>query len=195
MQLANFCTDIHDLPFFSPASDPWDILLNIESELSNLAQSLGGSESYIHPDTVIEHGVTIKPPVVISSGVFIASGAYLRGGVFLGKNSSIGPGSEVKTSIILRDSSLAHFNFVGNSIIGSHVNFEAGAVIANHWNERSDKSISVLIGSELIHTGLTKFGAVVGDACKVGANSVLSPGTLLNPDSVIPRLTLIEQRL
>ncbi len=36
-------------------------------------------------------------------------------------------------------STLAHFNFAGNSIIGSHVNLEAGAVIANHYNERTEK--------------------------------------------------------
>jgi carbonic anhydrase/acetyltransferase-like protein (isoleucine patch superfamily) len=42
-------------------------------------------------------------------------------------------------------------------------------------------------------TGLVKFGAVLGDGCRIGANSVTSPGTLLPPGTIVPRLTLIDQ--
>ena len=49
-------------------------------------------------------------------------------------------------------STLAHFNFVGDSIIGRKVNLEAGAVIANHFNERRDKQITVADRGRLIAT-------------------------------------------
>jgi NDP-sugar pyrophosphorylase family protein len=113
--------------------------------------------------------------------------------VFLDEHVTIGPGCEVKTSIVLANSALAHFNFVGDSIVGSYVNMEAGSVIANHYNEREQKEISVLINGKCLPTGSQKFGALIGDHTKIGANAVLSPGTILEPRSVVGRLMLVEQ--
>jgi hypothetical protein len=61
---------------------------------------------------------------------------------------------------------------------------EAGSIIANHFNERTNKEI---------FPGVTKFGALVGDGCKIGANAVLSPGTILEKNSVVARAELINQ--
>jgi bifunctional N-acetylglucosamine-1-phosphate-uridyltransferase/glucosamine-1-phosphate-acetyltransferase GlmU-like protein len=88
---------------------------------------------------------------------------------------------------------VAHFNFIGNSLIGNQVNFEAGSVIANHYNERENKRIFISMNNEILDTGLDKFGAVVGDNAKIGANAVLSPGTILQRGSIVKRLELIEQ--
>jgi bifunctional N-acetylglucosamine-1-phosphate-uridyltransferase/glucosamine-1-phosphate-acetyltransferase GlmU-like protein len=88
---------------------------------------------------------------------------------------------------------IAHFNFVGDSLIGSHVNFEAGAIVCNHWNERSDKQIRLAYNGQIIETGTEKFGALIGDGCKIGANAVLSPGTILAKNTIVSRLELVEQ--
>ena len=61
------------------------------------------------------------------------------------------------------------------------------------YNERENKAISVVYQSAIIETGVIKFGALVGDGSKIGANAVLSPGTLLLPNSRVKRLELIEQ--
>ena len=111
---------------------------------------------------------------------------------FLDEHVRIGPGVEVKTSFIFSNSALAHFNFVGDSIVGSHVNMEAGAVIANHYNERKDKAIRAYLNGKVYETGLEKFGALIGDRCKIGANAVLSPGTVLPADTIVKRLQLVE---
>ncbi len=42
-------------------------------------------------------------------------------------------------------------------------------------------------------TGTLKFGALIGDGCRIGANAVLAPGTILETDTVIPRLALVDQ--
>lgn len=162
---------------------PWDIVV------SNIIQD----EIVIHPTAIVEEGVIMKGPIFIGPNCFVGAHAYLRGGVYLMGNNSIGPGCEIKSSIIFSKSNLAHFNFVGNSIVGSNVNLEAGAIICNHYNERTDKEISVLLNGQLVKTGVTKFGAVVGDNCKIGANAVLSPGTLLPPGTIVSRLGLIQQ--
>ena len=91
------------------------------------------------------------------------------------------------------DTATAHFNYVGNSLIGCKVNFEAGSICANHFNERKDKNIFVLYKGELLDTKSEKFGSLVGDHCKVGANAVLSPGTLLEKESIVKRLELVNQ--
>jgi NDP-sugar pyrophosphorylase family protein len=145
----------------------------------------------IHNTAVVEQNVVLKGPVIIGPGCFVAANGYLREGVHLIADVKIGPGVEIKTSVIFPGSALAHFNYAGNSIIGSHVNFEAGAVIANHYNERADKVIAVTHNGQSISTGTEKFGALVGDRAKIGANAVLSPGTLLEPGAIVKRLQLI----
>ena len=178
---------------------PWDITGAAQLIVSKKIKTLGSDYTIreniaIHKDAKIEEHVIIKGPAIISAGCFIGSHAYLRNGVFLSNHVSVGPGCEIKSSLLFSNASLAHFNFVGDSLIGSHVNLEAGAIIANHYNERKDKIIHVLVDGEAISTEIEKFGALVGDQTKIGANAVLSPGTVLQVKSIIKRLELVEQR-
>ena len=80
-------------------------------------------------------------------------------------------------------------------MIGSCVNIEAGAIVANHFNEKSkeEREIKVFIDNKLIETNSIKFGAIIGDNSKIGANAVLSPGTILMPNHIVGRLELVKQ--
>jgi len=150
-------------------------------------------EIAIHKEALVEDGVVLKGPIIISDKVFIGAHAYLRGGVYLAPNVSVGPGCEIKSSIIMPHSALAHFNFVGDSILGTHVNMEAGSIIANYHNDRSDRTITVKDGQRIIRTDVQKFGGLIGDGSKIGANAVLSPGTILPKNFIVKRLELIQQ--
>lgn len=177
---------------------PWEVAKNLPGVLEEMLRHIGNGYMVengvaIHQSATVEKSVVLKAPVIISENCFIGANAYLRGGVFLGKGTTVGTGCEIKTSIILHQSAIAHFNFVGDSLIGSNVNFEAGSIVANHFNERADKQIRVKVNGESIDTGVTKFGALVGDACKIGANAVLTPGTILAKGTVVKRLELVEQ--
>jgi len=181
-----------------PNHTPWEISRKIPEIIEEKIKAL--NEEYtvngnvaIHKSAVIEQHVIMKGPMIISANCFVGAHAYLRGGVFLDEHVSVGPGCEIKSSFILSHSAIAHFNFVGDSIIGSHVNMEAGSIIANHHNDRENKVIDVVVDGRKISTGITKFGALVGDYSRIGANAVLSPGTILLPKSIVKRLTLIEQ--
>src|SRR5688572_19236157 len=116
------------------SAPPWTITQHLGATLEarikqlNTDYVISGTVA-IHKTAKIEDHAIIKGPAIIAEGCFIAAHAYLRGGVFLGAGVVIGPGCEVKTSIILDKSTLAHFNFAGDSLIGSGVNLEAGAVI------------------------------------------------------------------
>lgn len=178
---------------------PWKVIPDIQGILTKKIQHLPSGFQVkgniaIHKTAVIEEHVIMKGPLIISQNCFIAAHAYLRNGVYLGSGVSLGPGCEIKSSFIFSDSGLAHFNFAGDSIIGSGVNMEAGAVIANHFNERELKEVEVLIKGVRTKTGILKFGAVVGDGSRIGANAVLSPGTLLLPKSIVKRLQLVDNQ-
>ncbi|XZF14926.1 DapH/DapD/GlmU-related protein [Chitinophagaceae bacterium MMS25-I14] len=182
-----------------PADEmPWRITARLSGLITAMQAIMDGEYIVnngiaIHRTAVVEQGVVIKAPAIIGPNCFIGAHAYLRNGVYLRNNVTIGAGCEIKTTIVFPHSAVAHFNFIGDSIIGSHVNIEAGAVAANHYNERTDKTISVWYNDRIINTGMEKFGSLVGDHSKIGANAVLSPGTILPSGSIVKRLELVEQ--
>ncbi|MDH6254237.1 NDP-sugar pyrophosphorylase family protein [Chryseobacterium sp. H1D6B] len=182
----------------STVLQPWDIINELDQLLDKKFSDLNddyeiSGDTAIHKTAVIEQNVIFKGRIIIDENAFIGANAYLRGPVYIGKNVKIGPGSEIKQSIIFDDTAVAHFNYIGNSIIGKRINFEAGSICANHYNERKDKKITVLVNDQIIKTNTTKFGSLVGDDSRIGANAVLSPGTILSKESIVKRLELIEQ--
>ncbi|MDN3643323.1 DapH/DapD/GlmU-related protein [Lutimonas halocynthiae] len=179
-------------------NQPWELVHNLEPIIEGMIAELDDdfiidNSIAIHKTAKIESNVILKGPIIIGKDCFIGANSYLRNGVILGESARVGTSCEIKSSIIFDHSAVAHFNFIGDSIIGSHVNFEAGSITANHFNERENKAIFVLYEADVINTGVHKFGALIGDGTKIGANAVLSPGTLLPRKSIVKRLELIEQ--
>ena len=178
--------------------EPWDLIQHLDSILNGMIAELDDEfvidkNIAIHRTAQIESNVILKGPVIVGKECFIGANSYLRNGVMLGEAARVGTSCEIKSSIIFDHSAVAHFNFIGDSIIGSHVNFEAGSITANHFNEREVKDIFVCQGTEIINTKAKKFGGLVGDFCKIGANAVLSPGTLLPRKTIVKRLELVDQ--
>ncbi|WP_108867759.1 DapH/DapD/GlmU-related protein [Aquimarina aquimarini] len=177
---------------------PWDVITDLENIIINRISMLNTDYKIenniaIHKTALIEKNVTIKAPAIIEKNCFIGANAYLRNGIYLAENVKIGASCEIKSSCIFNNSAIAHFNFIGDSVIGQKVNFEAGSITANHYNERKEKRIFVTYNGIIIDTKTEKFGSLVGDNSKIGANAVLSPGTILEANSIVKRLELIEQ--
>jgi UDP-N-acetylglucosamine diphosphorylase / glucose-1-phosphate thymidylyltransferase / UDP-N-acetylgalactosamine diphosphorylase / glucosamine-1-phosphate N-acetyltransferase / galactosamine-1-phosphate N-acetyltransferase len=154
--------------------------------------ALGGDKA-VHASATVEGGAVIKGPAILGPRSFVAAGAYLRGGVFLGEDCIVGPACEVKTTIMFRGSKIAHLSFVGDSIIGTGVNIEAGAIVANYRNEMDDKRIRIMWRENIIDTGVEKFGALIGDHARIGANAVVAPGALIEPHFRLARLGKLDQ--
>ncbi len=195
INIENYISKFYEL---FPQENPWKIVQNLDeiilNEIKNLDENFEINNGIaIHKTAVVENNVTIKSPAIIGENCFLGANSYLRNGIYLDQNVKIGTCCEVKTSIIFENSAIAHFNYIGDSIIGKNVNFEAGSITANHYNERNNKRILVKIKTKIIDTNIEKFGALVGDDCKIGANAVLSPGTILEKKSIVKRLELIEQ--
>lgn len=180
---------------------PWEITGQSEAIVRRLLGSMALSdftvtgEVAVHISATVERGAVLKGPLILGAGSFVAAGAYLRGGNWIAQRCVLGPGTELKSSFVFADTKLAHFNFVGDSILGADVNLEAGSIICNVRNERTDKEIQVRLAHTLQRTGVQKFGAVVGDHCRIGANAVIAPGALLPPGTVVHRATLLDDEL
>ncbi|GFM70885.1 hypothetical protein PSCICL_18770 [Pseudomonas cichorii] len=180
---------------------PWQLASKAPEVLAELLPRLS-REDYrivddvaVHRTAIIEPGAVLKGPLIVGPGCFIAAGAYLRGGCWLDEHCIIGPGAELKTSFVFAGSKLAHFNFVGDSILGAGVNLEAGSIVCNYRNERTDKQVNVLVGNRLQGTGCDKFGALIGDHSRIGANAVLAPGALLEQGSIVRRGQVYDAEL
>ncbi|MEQ9289617.1 MAG: DapH/DapD/GlmU-related protein [Cyclobacteriaceae bacterium] len=178
---------------------PWDITSGLEDLILQVLAGLS-DEGFkikknvaIHRSAIIEGNVTLKEHTIIGANSIVKAGAYLRSGVLLGNEVTIGANCEIKQSMVFDKSRVAHLNYVGNSIIGEDVNLEAGSILANHFNERHNKNILTLIDNSIVDTNITKFGSLIGDRCRIGANAVLNPGTILKCDSVVGRLVHLDQ--
>ncbi|MDR9750891.1 LpxA family transferase [Pseudomonas sp. SZMC_28357] len=199
VRIADYIQDLADSPLAQWADlTPWALVVNAPERVSALLAQLSPDEYEVRGDVAVhrtaqvEDGAVLKGPLIIGPGCFIAAGAYLRGGCWLGEGCIIGPGAELKTTFMFGGSKLAHFNFVGDSVLGCGVNLEAGSIIANYRNERADKGVNVRINDQLQATGCDKFGALLGDGVRLGANAVVAPGGLLLPGTVIRRLALYD---
>jgi NDP-sugar pyrophosphorylase family protein len=144
-----------------------------------------GTEVVLGAGVVLEPGALIKSPAVIGEGSEVRQGAYLRGDVLTGKRCTIGHDTEVKNSIFMNHSEAGHFAYVGDSVLGSYVNLGAGTKLANLQLRRADDKlherfppIRMRFGGEEIDTGLPKLGAILGDYCETGCNSVTAPAVL-----------------
>ncbi|WP_312160410.1 hypothetical protein [Phenylobacterium sp.] len=185
-------------PFGQVADAPWRITLDAPTHLTNALAKLPADYDVIddvavHRTAIIEPGAIIKGPAIVGPRCFVAASAYLRGGVFMDEDCIVGPGAELKTTFMFKGSKLAHFNFVGDSILGAGVNLEAGSIIANYRNELDDKVIRLRLGDRVIDTGVEKFGALMGDGTRVGANAVIAPGAVFAKDARVGRMSLVDQ--
>ncbi len=172
---------------------PWSLTQDAAAIIRERQKECGldwrrDGDVFIHASATVEEEAVLKGPIIIGRNCFVGAFAYLRGGVFLDDDCVIGPSCEVKSSFLLRGAKIAHLAFVGDSLLGEDVNIEAGVVIANHRNEQADKRILIgRPGGEIIDTGVEKFGALLGDGVKIGANAVIAPGAIIDPTTVISR--------
>ena len=180
---------------FEEGAFPWEALKLLQAyletqELGKIEVELSDSVHLVHPalisiapGVVIEPNVFIQGPCIIGPGCVVRFGAYVRGHVILGKNCVVGHATEVKHSIFFDGAKAAHFNYVGDSILGSDVNLGAGVKCANYRLDGGPVAVSW--EGKKINTGLKKFGAIVGDGAQIGCNAVTNPGTLVGKNAVI----------
>lgn len=158
---------------------PWEVIPKIESFING--------EKRIDETAKIEEGAIIKGPCIIGKNVEIRSGAYIRGNVIIGDNCVIGNSSELKNCFLFNNVQVPHFNYVGDSVLGYKAHLGAGAIISNL--KISSSEIVVKTVEREYKTGLSKFGAIIGDNTEIGCNAVINPGSVIGQNCLIYPLT------
>jgi NDP-sugar pyrophosphorylase family protein len=138
---------------------------------------------FVGRGTVVEQGAVLKGPAWIGENCHIRSGCYVRENVVVGNGVVMGNSCEFKNSIIFDEAEVPHFNYVGDSILGFKAHLGAGVILSNVKLDRGEISVATDEGN--IATGLTKFGAIVGDRTEIGCNAVINPGSVLGRDCLI----------
>ena len=178
---------------FQGVTQAWEVLPRLKDYLARelkpenrgrvMSGAVIGERVFIGEGTVIEPGAYIKGPAWIGVGCEIRHGAYLRENVIVGAGSVIGNSSEIKNSLLFARCQVPHFNYVGDSILGARVHLAAGVIVSNL--KLDGTTIEVRAGSEVVSTGLRKFGALIGDEAEVGCQAVLNPGSVLGRRALI----------
>jgi bifunctional UDP-N-acetylglucosamine pyrophosphorylase/glucosamine-1-phosphate N-acetyltransferase len=178
----------------APLKHPWDLL--------GLADALFNREVtdvFIDPSAQIDETAVIKGPVHIGPGVRIFEHAVVKQ-AYLGPGCIIGTGSLVRERTILDESvligahaevtrsifgkgSTTHSGFFGDSIFCPEAKAGAGTITANVRVDR--KQIYSRVKGDRTATGLTSFGAVVGEHAHLGINTMLMPGVLIGSNALV----------
>jgi NDP-sugar pyrophosphorylase family protein len=179
---------------FGDCLEIWEVLHKIGAYvMQNLRPDILGRvekggfvapDVYIGPGTVVEPFACVRGPAIIGANCQIRSGAYIRGDVLVGDNCVIGNSTELKNAILMNGAAAPHYNYVGDSVLGNQVNLGAGTKLSN-FKIAEDKTIRLQVEDKVVDTGLTKFGAILGDGAATGCNSVLNPGTVLGRNVMV----------
>lgn len=190
---------------FEKAERPWDILKLLDMYLSSRLEAVSGpkirsfvpagvhieGDVFIDEACTVEDGAYVRGPAWIGRGCEIRSGCYIRGGVLVGEGAVLGHSSEFKHCIVLDHAQAPHFNYVGDSIMGHRAHIGAGVILSNFRLDGKNVPVRALGSKHNIDSGLSKFGALIGDGCEVGCNTVLNPGTILGEKSVVMPLSSV----
>jgi len=131
-----------------------------------------GKGSKIHPF------VTIQGPVIIGENVSVRSHSIIRSQAYIASNCVVGHSADVKRSICLNGAKMQCGVFLGDSILGCGARIGSGVITANRKFNQTEVSFKDTDG-KLHESGREFFGAIVGRYCRLGANVVTYPGTII----------------
>ena len=171
----------------------WDALRQIASYLQfRLKPAVFGeligkpfisSNVFVGRGTIVEQGAVLKGPAWIGENCHIRSGCYVRENVVVGDGAVMGNSCEFKNCILFDEAKAPHFNYVGDSILGHGAHLGAGVILSNVKLDHHEITVAAPEGQ--IATGLTKFGAIVGDRTEIGCTAVINPGSILGRDCIV----------
>ena len=125
-------------PWFSDDKPVWHILGCIKEAIYAMVNAFPAKYNEIQKGVFIsnnikkiDRNVEIYGPALIGEGCELRHGAFVRENVIILDNCVIGNSTEIKNSVLFNNAGVYHYNYVGDSILGSHAHLGAGAVISN----------------------------------------------------------------
>lgn len=170
---------------------PWQILEANSSYLSKLSKSdiQGVIEDNVHikgniilqKGAILKSGTYIEWNCIIWEWAIIGPNAYIRGNTVIGTGSKVWNAVEIKNSSIGEYSSIAHLSYIWDSILGNYVNVGWGTITANLRHDK--KNMRCMIKGELIDTGMKKLWAIIWDGAKIGIQTSIYPGRIIETNA------------
>lgn len=182
---------------FKDIEYPWEALPKIGSFILKLGETLSadeydkvGEDVWIARDAKVFSSAYIHGPAIIGHGAEVRHCAFIRGNAIVGEGAVVGNSTELKNVVLFNKVQVPHYNYVGDSVLGYKAHMGAGSITSN---VKSDKTlVDVVVCGERIHTGLKKFGAMLGDNVEVGCNTVMNPGTVIGRQSNIYPTSMVR---
>ncbi len=185
--------------YFTEDMSPWAWVANIKNALSSVDFSKLDSKKdipmgvqiegdvYIHPTVSLPPFAHIKGPAWIGANTEIRIGCFIRGNVIVGENCVLGNSCEYKNSFLMDNVQTPHYNYLGDSVLGSGAHLGAGVICANLRLDKKNISVSLPTGRE--DTKMRKLGAILGEYAEAGCNAVLQPGSILMKRAIVMSCT------
>ncbi len=174
---------------------PWNILEANRMLLSKLTESRIANNVEIEANVVLKNtviigentkissGTVLNGPVYIGPNSYIGNNALIRNNTAIGANSLIGFGSELKDSVVFEGTKIYRMCYVGDSIVGKGTIMSTGVMTVNTKTPKG--KVSVFINNKEVSSGYTKLGAIIGDACELGVNTLIFPGRKIKAGSLL----------
>ena len=175
----------------------WEAIPRLPEVILQLVAKLPADFDQIAPAVWVGKGTRIAPTALIKGPAIngydceIRHAAFIRENVIVGNGAVIGNSAELKNSLLFHEVQVPHFNYVGDSILGYRSHLGAGVILSNLKSAKNPVTIKDVDGIPY-ETGLRKLGALLGDRVEVGCNSVLNPGTIVGPETIIYPLTAVR---
>ena len=180
---------------------PWHLLQLLPILLEEINKPQIHASAKIHPSAVVEGNVIIEAGVRILPHATVMGPAYIGKNCVIGnnalvRNSSIGQGSVVGYNSEVKGSVLAgpvwtHMTYLGDTVVGENVSFGGGTITGNLRLDEGE--VASTSDEQLVPTGLTKMGAVIGSDCRFGIHVGTNPGVKVGAGSFIAGGTFISE--
>jgi carbonic anhydrase/acetyltransferase-like protein (isoleucine patch superfamily) len=190
----------------NPVVYPWDfhyvVQKILQDELTQVSISQNASiskSSIIDGPCIIEDGVKIddfckiKGPTYISKGSFVGMSSLIRN-CMIGNETRVGFNCEIGKSYFLGHDKISHQSLILDSIVGENVWFGGYTVTSNLLSIKQNVMYEIDKGKS-IDTGLSHFGAVIGNNCTISSSVLIQPGRHIQADTMIEPETIVTKNI
>lgn len=154
-----------------------DVFIEPGARLAHCLINTTAGPVYIGKNAEIMEGSLLRGPIAVCEGAVVKMGAKIYGATTIGPYSVVG--GEIKNAVIFGYSNKSHEGYLGDSVIGEWCNLGAGTSNSNMKNNVSEVRMWNQAGKEVISTGITKCGLIMGDYSRAAINTSFNTGTMV----------------
>lgn len=169
---------------FTERNRPWDAIPHLSGYVKTHGNLLSYDEYdeisenvWVHISAYLAPTARIEAPAIICGGAKISHHSYIENSV-IGSFATVGEFTSVKNSILFDKSKLCGHNQISSSILGYEAALGIGCMAPD---VRLDgESITFVMPEGMCVSGRTHLGSVICDGVKIGAATVINPGTVID---------------